>query len=200
MRWLGYIALVFAFGCSKQSSLSKEAYVSFVNSEESGLIKSKEIGEFTFEAFYRPYDYIAIQELKKATLSSEEVASKKKELAGLHYLNLKIEGAPGLGLLETDATSDQDYNLRLYYYTSEAQLDMQLIQDQDTMPCVLYHFERNYQLAPYNNIVLGFEPTNQEINYTKDIEFVYNDRVLNTGPIRMVFNADQLNTLPTLKL
>lgn len=199
MKISTYITLLVCLltACSGSQSLEQGTYVQHVKNPENGLVKTKKLSDFDFELTYRPHEYIALTEAVNG-LTNETLASKKEELDDLHYLALKIKGNGTGGLLETNATSENDYNLRLYYYSSEAQLDMHLIQEKDTMPCVLYHFERNYQLAPYNTIVMGFEP--QQYDLSKSLEFVYNDRVLGLGPVRMAIDGNDLNQIPQLKL
>ena len=64
------------------------------------------------------------------------------------------------------------------------------------MPCGLFLFERNYALAPYNNMVIGFKNKNKD----SDINVVFDEQVLGVGTLKFKLHAEDIANVPQLKI
>lgn len=171
------------------------SFVKWVENQDNGLKVVKEFDQFKFSLQYRPLEYISVLENRDKQLTEATVTDDVNELHGLQYYVLKIQSKTANEMLETGIDNEEEYFERLYYFTSLAQIDISLVQGTDTLPTVLYHFERNYGLAPYNNMVLAFE----ENNIPADRQLIFNDQVLGLGPVKLMISQQAINRLPELK-
>jgi hypothetical protein len=182
--------------CSKEpTAMEASNFIRWVENEQNGLLNQRSLGDFKFSLQYKPLEYVVLTENRTNKLKESELETRKEELENLQYYNFKISSLRGTEMLSTNIRSEEEYNARLYYFSALAQQDISLIDGSDTLPCLLYHFERNYGLGPYNNLVLAFRNTGKINNKT----FVYNDQVLGTGPVKFSIKASDIHQTPTLK-
>ena len=159
------------------------------------------MGDFIFTLQYKPSDYILLKENNLATLDMNKWEKEKKEIEGLIQLNLKIESKDSnKEMLQIGATSVQEYTERIQYFSYDAQKDIFLIDGKDTLPCILYHFERSYNLAPYSNLVLGFKSSKKFGEDQQDKIISFDDQALRQGKINFIIKATNLKNIPSLKL
>lgn len=184
--------------CGKETLAPKE-YVKWVEDESNGLRITKQLDNFTFRLQYKPAAYMAIKQTRN-TAGKAELKKEIESFGEMQYYNLTIKAASGEELLSEGIGAEEEYYQRLQYYTSMVQDDITLIQGKDTLPCALAHFERNYGLSPENTLVLAFETPKQTNNTIADRTIVYNDQVLQTGPIQFLISGKDLADLPEPQL
>jgi hypothetical protein len=103
---------------NKNTELSPVDYVTWVRNPENGLLKKKTIEELTFSAQYKPIEYVACLEVGKSTIPESVLKSKKEELQGMEYVDLKIEIPEGQGeLLKHELHSAKQYDERISYFS-----------------------------------------------------------------------------------
>ena len=51
------------------------------------------------------------------------------------------------------------------------QNDLKLVSGTDTVPCTLFHYVRNFDLAPYAEFVLAFKSSGEKTNADKELIF-----------------------------
>ena len=73
---------------SSGTGLSPAGYASYVQNLNNGLLQEQSINDLTLKLQYKPVDYVAVQELRKESISKSEVEPLRKELNGMHYFNL----------------------------------------------------------------------------------------------------------------
>jgi hypothetical protein len=179
-------------------------YMFWIEDKDNGVRVEKTIGKINFSAQYKPYEYMAIMELKNAALTEEKIKETAAAYEGLQYFTFKITATDEQKeLLKVGVQSEQEYFSRLEYFSFEMQKDFRLIEGKDTLPCGLYHFERVYGLAPYATVVLGFPLKKEEQdsegkkNY-EDKTLGYTDKVFGTGNVYMTIKGENLNQMPEL--
>mgnify|MGYP000356640914 CR=1 FL=1 len=194
----GFFEKLFASNKEVPSKLKPVEYINWCEDQENELKQSKQIGDFTFSAFYQPHDYLAIKELNKGeSVNSKEFEEKIKEYGEMTYCSFRLENSKTNGeLLKTDLSSDQQYYGRLEYMSFKMQEDFKLIQGNDTLPCSMYHFERIYSLAPYATFVLGFPKTDSK----EDIKLWFHDKLFNNGIVILNFKTESIHNLPKLEI
>ncbi|MES2394411.1 MAG: hypothetical protein V4549_00305 [Bacteroidota bacterium] len=167
-------------------------YVSWVEDMQNGLKVEKTIEDFTYTLQYKPLEYLALMELKKDSILTNELEKTIDNYSDLQYYTFRIS-APGEGeLLKKKLGSTNEYYHRIQYYSFEMQKDLKLIDGKDTLDCALFHFERVYGLAPYATFVLGFPPTESMNNKT----LFYNEKVFGTGKIYLTVQLKNYKKLP----
>ncbi len=183
--------------CAKKQLEPKEL-LEFIEDDSNGFVQTKTIDEYTFKVMYQPIEYIVLKEIKDNILTKKIIEEKKKELDNLQYFLLEIEIPSEKGdLLKYNLTDNNEYYYRLKYFSFDMQNDIQLIENKDTLPCVLYHFERTYGLTSKCKITLAFE--NSPKTNTNKI-FVLNENVLGVGIVKLQFDYKELLNIPELKL
>ena len=95
-----------------------------------------------------------------------------------------------------EANTEEAFDERVAYYSFGMQQDIYIvIAEKDTIPCTMYHYERNYGVSPKNNFMLGFE-TGQR----KNAVLVYDNKFLTTGPVKFALNEQDLYNHPQIKI
>jgi hypothetical protein len=199
-RFLIYLML---FGClylggCRPSILEPLKYVSWVENEKNGLKAKKEIGDFVYTLQYKPLPYIALMEKRDPQVKTEYVQKRVKELRGMQYYTLTITSKDKKEVLASHIDSENEYYDRLQYLVDGAQDDISLIEAGDTLPCRLYHFERDYGITPNAKILLGFEEATGE-KAKEDRTIYFNERILGSGRMFLAINASSISKLPQLK-
>lgn len=209
-----FIVLFLNFGCSTKSAdfinttdndesagkiiapekLSPREYVAWVEDKNNGLKVEKEIEEFTYLLQYKPFEYVALMELKKETVGSLELNKKIEEYDGLQYYTFRISTDSRMELLKKNLNEANDYYGRIQYFSFDMQKDLKLIEGKDTLDCVLFHFERVYGLAPYATFVLGFPLTEGTNNKT----LFYDEQIFGAGKIFLTVQSKNCKKLPSV--
>jgi len=190
-----FLAITIFVGCSKET-LKPSELINWVNDSENGLIQKQIINDFDFEVLYKPTDYVIALEGRTDQLTEEAYSELKSSVGEMQYLDLKIKSAAeNTDALSGAIKSQDDYYERLDYFVTYAYQDIQLVQGEDTLSPLIYHFERTYGLTPYNTILLGFEKTESPGDRT----LIIDDQVLGIGRVKFVFDEEKINETPTLK-
>lgn len=197
-------------GCGEYKSLKPVEYVKWVEDVGNELVVKKIIGDYVFALQYKPLDYSVLKAERNLNISKQELNSKTTEIEGLQYFTFQISTKEGNGELLKSGISGKDekveYEKRIDYFSSKMQNDIKLIDGQDTLPCVLFHFERTYNLTPYSNFNLGFEYGSEEkssgatrapLTY-KSKRLLYNDHAFNVGAVELMIKEENLNKIPNL--
>ena len=190
------VGLAFFCACSS-GELGVPDYLAWVNNSANGLKVAKELNDYKFELLYKPTEFIAINEQRTTDVNKELYHNRIEELKDLQYYTLKIETLTGQEMMRSGITSEQEYSYRLQYFSDIAQYNMRLIDGNDTLTCALFHFERNYGVAPYNNIVLAF-PKTDNLNNSKT--FTFNEQVLGVGKVNIKIDKKDINNIPQVIL
>jgi hypothetical protein len=116
----------------------------------------------------------------------------------MQYYNLRIELKDGTGeLLKHGATSAADYKGRVNYFAFAMQNDIKLVEGDDTVPCLLFHYERAYDVAPYGTFLLAFPlPKNSKTDRT----LIFTDHGFNKGIIKFFYRGADINNQPQLEV
>lgn len=180
---------------TQPTQLSSSEYMRWVKNPSNKLYQQKEIGDYRYELQYKPPAYMAyMEQSSQKKLDTLQFQHRKKELENTWQFNLMLAHKEYGNILNQQL--GETYFERLSYLVTNIQTDLMLVADQDTLSCVLYHVERNYNLAPYTNILIGFERKNTH----KELTLIYNDRLLGAGPLMFKYPANQLIKLPTLDI
>lgn len=172
-------------------------YVRWVEDEKNGLKREKTLGDMIFSAQYKPESYIVCEEERKESIADTVLKKKLKELTDMQYYDLKIEIKDGQGeLLKYGLTSTEQYQERINYFSFGMQKDIQLVDGNDTLPCLLYHYERVYDVAPYGTFILGFAKGKND-NAGKTLLLF--DKGFNKGIVKFYFEGKDIKYLPQLQ-
>jgi hypothetical protein len=160
-----------------------EDYKSWLKSDESRHFASKELGGLRFSALLEPplYSYL-----------KAEGINAKKNFDDSPYLNqIRIEfeltALQGNGeLTKYDVSGQDDYNERVNYYSFKVQNDVFLVLDNDTVPCGMAVWEREFNSAPRIKHQLLFTKPEGKKSFN-DIQMVFYDRIFDNGIVKLKF-------------
>lgn len=172
-------------------------YVEWVRNPVNGLVKTKIIDDLEYKVQYKPVSYIISLEEGTDAMTDSLLGLKSEELEGNYYFDLTISLKDAQReLLKAGIESAADYDRRVDYLAFKMQNDIQLVDGKDTLPCVMYHFERAFDVSPACSILLGFEKRPVNLGESKTL-LVY-DRIFNKGLLKFTFKHNRLQTLPKL--
>ena len=194
---LVFALIAITVSCGPKKTLSPEKYVKWCDNPDNGLVVKKDLGQFSFTLCYTPPEYLAVKELgKRVELNSTILDSAVKEYSDLQYFTFRMGSVNEGDFLKQEITTEQDYFDRIHYYNSQVNKDIFLVDGNDTLKCVMHHFERTYSVAPYDNLLLAFEKGKG--NGSK--KMIYNDHILGTGPVIITISQEAINNIPHISL
>jgi hypothetical protein len=179
-------------------SMRAEELIVFVEDEANPFSAKKKIGDIAYSVQYKPHDYIIALENISKPLSAKNIESRRSEIKDMDYFTLRIKSDDFKGeMLRYRIQDGDEYYSRLQYYMSAMQKDVYLKCGKDSLPCLLYHFERTFGIAPDLVFSLGFERSATKA--PDDRVFVFEDRIFGGGTIKINFNKEIFSDYPKLK-
>ena len=192
---------LFSGGCAGgPDELAPGEYVSWIECAENGLRPSKTINGYTFDLLYKPCEYVVMRENLYIPSSAEEMMKETEAIGDMQYFTLRISKEGNMDLLSDDAGTMDVFSSRLMYFTNLMQYDISLVENGDTLPCSLFHFERTYAVDPHSTFLLGFPKSTTVSDGSLSKTFVFKDRELGTGPIILAIEQENIERIPSLKL
>lgn len=194
---IGFFSVLILACNTKKKEISPLEYVKYIEDSDNGLKITKEIGEVIYTLQYKPIDYLIALEQKINFIDKEVYRRRKNELQGMEYFTLELfPKENNIEVLNIGAIDKNEYNERLQYASFDLQNDIYLINENDTLDCVLYHFEQKYGLGTSVNLLLGFEKNNKS---SEDLTIVMEDKILNNGLIKFLLLKENIIELPKMK-
>lgn len=192
---LVFLLMILGFSSCK-SALAPEEYKNWIESEESGLHKSKVIGDFKYDLQFMTPEYKLLlnngpQDFNKIDLERELAEYKDDYSFELILTNLK-----GFVPLRYNLVNESEYYGRIQYFNSEIVDDLFLLDENlDTLNCKFAHLERDFGISPELRLQTSFG----ELNEWQDIQFCYDDKMFQNGMIKFKIEGANLYDLPELK-
>ncbi|MDQ3110676.1 MAG: hypothetical protein M3R17_12350 [Bacteroidota bacterium] len=194
------ISLAGARGCSgigKIQELPVAEYIQWVESEESGLHATKTISDYTFELQYKPLDYVVLQDKKQNDLTPAGLKAAKEDISDMQYYTFRIQVPKGKDANKYGLSNDQEFYGRLQYFSLEMQQDLELIENGDTLPCLMFHYERTYGIDPRATFVMAFSSRG---NSGADKTLLFSDHTLGVGTVLITISGNDIKNTPALTL
>jgi len=153
-------------------SYSSEKYVAWVQNPENGLKKQVEFQNFVIDIQHKPTDYMLLT--NRGADKSDQNA-----LDSMQYYNLSMH-------VPKEFCQQMENNQKLRDYLSyNFQEDIYIQQGNDSLPCVLFHYERTLAMKCVASYVLGFENKSQDVNQER---FIILKSPFFSEPIRIAFS------------
>lgn len=197
IRILGVLFLLMMIACKGGGSYHWDEYKSFVDDETNGFIQSQTVGEFKLSAKLLPSEYIAALNMNTNGANKESFYKDVKTNRPFYNILFRIEGLEQKSEdpLEFNV-SKEEYQKRLGYMMSFIDDDLKVVVGDDTLDCIMHHLERSYHMTSFHNIQCVFEKKNPTIK--DDIQFVYDDQMLNIGKVTFKFDKSISIDTPTI--
>jgi hypothetical protein len=147
------VACLAAVIWSCSGSLSKDEYGQWITDYDNGLHVKTEQGDFRYDVQYVPAEW---KNFQTASYSESEPDSTD----GLQYYMLTVGSTvEGMDLVDFGISSLEEKQRKLYYFSYLFQDDISLLDGDELLPCVLYHFEKDAAIRKTRTFMLGFERT-----------------------------------------
>jgi hypothetical protein len=150
-------------------SISDQEKISWAIDYENGLHQTVNAGGYTFDLQYQP---LWLKNLLEPTNASTDTITQ-------HYvLEISVDSGKQ-GIEEYTANSIEQIQEREYYFTYAFENDIFLIDGNEELPCVLFHYESSGSISNVSRFILGFENKKASREAT------------------LVIQTDYLNAIPT---
>ncbi|MGL4597190.1 MAG: hypothetical protein ACRCYO_06670 [Bacteroidia bacterium] len=189
-------ALLLLVSCERAVAvLGPEEYIRWVESKENGLYQEKTIGEIRYTVQYRPLDYVRLSEVENGDYAA---AMKTHATDRMQYYLLRVGKANGQGDVLVDGVQvDDAFHQKNAYLMFDFQQDLVLYQNGDTLHPKLYHYQNYQGLAPYVEMLIGFEC--QQAQMQTDRTFVVDDQVWESGLLKFEFEGSVIQSTPKVE-
>lgn len=172
----------------------------FMDAESGKNTYETKIKDVNFKLKYISGEQMALRDLgdiSNATQAAFDSIVKGYDSLLFFNLEVSVDGfSEELLHYKTDVMNAGDFEKRVAYYAFDMQKDICIVlAGKDTIPCTMYHYERNYGVSPKNNFMLGFEASR-----LKDAVLVYDNNYLTTGPVKFALNGQDLFTHSQIKI
>ena len=172
---------------SCNSGLKADEYRKWVTNQENGLHCNYQLGDFSFDVQFKPWEYVWLSQGDNQ-MNREQA---QRELGGLQYYSLTISTSQLVDIIKYGATTPEEVQQNLYYYSYLFQYDISLLDNGKKLPCVLYHFERSGDLRTSRTIELGFE-TN---GLSKEAIIVIQSQKISALPVQIKIKKENIPAL-----
>jgi len=178
----------------------KESPTDYLNRVDSSIgtyVQEKSFGDFKVKMKYKAPTYMATAQLLRST-NSEKTDFKDlvKEYETSSNYVLQFENMAGGDLIKKIASSNQKYQELVNYLAFGIHEDLFLCTTTDTIPCSFAHFERNFDVAPFTNIDVGFKYDYHSLLDQDNWSILFNAERFAIGPLYFRFEAEELNENP----
>ncbi len=195
---LGLILLFWVFG----NSISPVDYLNKIDQSKGTYVQSKVFGDLNIQMVYHPPAYQAAAQYVKSGERSEQSPNDLIEtFSQTSNYRLRFENIQGGGLLPEMAKSTDNYQDLVQYFSFAIQEDLFLCTPTDTLKSTFVHFERNYNLAPFINIEVGFDTKklNRALYNNEEWAVLFNAERFALGPLYFRYKTKEVSERPQLK-
>lgn len=187
------IIMLIASACSGSSEyVDIGKYESWINSEEGGFIRQKEVGGINMQARYIPADYLAWQEIKEKRIVEEDsfkvAYAKIKDLKKFVFTMSAKDSREKI--LSRGITSNEAYQERIYCMNFRMEDNFSLTYDTLTIYPLHVAFENAEAFSGEIRFAVVFEDT-IAASENSDIMFSYMDEYWGLGKVNFTFKKEK---------
>ncbi|HTF05224.1 MAG TPA: hypothetical protein VK826_14445 [Bacteroidia bacterium] len=192
------LMIALMYSCSeKPDVLPSGEYISWTESESSGLINSKTIDDITFSVYYLPKEAMALRETG-ASPSEAEWKSVVESKGDMQYYKVVYRLAnSNQDILKYNLYDENEYFSRTNYLAFGVDKDVYLLSGKDKLPCRMHQFTPHYGISPEAEILFAFDEPDKEHEQNKT--FVIEDQLFGTGILQFEFTAENIKNIPSIQ-
>ena len=203
VKYLLISLIITLYACNKNDVFvvsSNSDVKQFIENEKEINSYEKKIKDVNFKLKYISNEQMALQQVSDITkINQVQFDSIVKNYDSLLFFNLQIDidnFNEELLKYKLGGNIDASYSQRVDYYAFKMQKDINIVlAEKDTIPCMMYHFERNYGVSPKNNFMIGFKLSN-----FKNAVLVYDNNLLQTGIIKFELKEKEITHHTHIKI
>lgn len=197
--WYILFVLLSTSSCQQSQSLTPLEYVKWVENDVNGLLVQQETETTVYTLQYKPIEYLVAVQERKQQLSKDVFDRVKSQMDGLQYYTLRVRSKEEkLAWLDRESLSEEDYLENVNHLSFGLQHELTLVDGQDSLSCLLFHWEQTNNIALTCTFLLGFDqPEQSEVSSKK---LVLEDDQLETGRIELTIRKEDLTKKPKMHL
>ena len=201
-----FVLCIFLFSCGKTQVNSVAEYSKWINNPSNGLIVTRKINGLKLSVKYLPAEYLEYKEIQDANNNlKRQLDSLKNEYKNSITFLLTIGPDDDKGnkndIMFDGIKNYKEYSERLLSLNFEIDKNISLKTGGIELKPVLSALENTYGLSKNRTIVFAFSPTKnekQEIENSKEIDFIYSDDLFQLGCMHFNFSGNDLKNLPLI--
>ena len=197
-----FILMSISFLCCQGDSIemNREEYQTFFKNSKQKLQKTQKIDDKSYSIQFLPNDYVAIMQVEESDSAKNLVENKINEMKGMYFFTLRIDNVKdNTPVLKSGINDMSVYKDRIDFVSFKMQKDLTLIANNKNYPCVLYSFERTFDMTRYIDFSIAFDIGKDPI--PNEITVKLNANYWDAGILNFHFTQkDLLGSLPKLKL
>lgn len=174
-------------------------YIQAVGQYRPNLQKDFQKDAFSFTAELMPTTAYVLYDMNGKIDNKEDslkLKSRMQEVSNLLIFNISLS-ENGRSIIGDSRNPDLNYYKKIEYFLHYAQYDFKLIHQTDTFICRDYHFERYYDYAPKNKIILSFEkPRAIKSDLKLTFNYPFNDQ--KELKSEFIYKDEEILNIPTL--
>jgi hypothetical protein len=187
----------------RNQGLEPAEYIKWLEDPKNGLLVKgiTDDEKFQLNLQYTPNEVLAFQSLtpeQRANISGSRWDSLVNSYNKIDYFKLDISSTTLQDPLTEDTKAKEDYYEKLNYLTFDMQHKISLVCQKDTLPCVLYHYERTYNTTNFCRVMLAFDT--EKIDRTAPRQLIIQDDRLGIDTVGFSFANAKFKEIPNLKI
>lgn len=168
-----------------------EQLIKYIFSEESGMRKEIVVNDQKMIIQYLPGKYWEANEL--ANNRNKNIASDSFAVFRIYFSNQKETQS----LSRYTSSSKAEYLDRLQYLDGDARYDFLFKQGNDTLLPALFHYERTYDIVPFDCVNLTFP---YSTNSNDEFIVEYHDNMFSFGIVKYQISSKKLSKIKNIEL
>jgi hypothetical protein len=196
-QYISYILLSVSFflvSCHRE--LVPREYVRYVENPENGLLVNSKVNGVSYTLQYQPTDYLVMLELKSFSIPPETFQTEYNRFKGMEHYVFHIDIKEWDSLISHAKDTVVVRKGMTEYLDFKIQKDIKLVEGSDTIPCGISECESSMGMYPYYSFVLGFNVKDK----SNDREFIYGNKNIGTGNIKLTVKSKSIQNIPKLKM
>lgn len=196
-HWL-YILTTGLLLASCNSISDKASFYEWLNSGDSGLVKTKTIEDLQISIKYMPPELQAMNNLEEDATDEDFVKLTSEYSDQLSFLVSFKSTIEGKDILYKNISTTEQYDQRIYElgFMFGEMIQLELPSEQKQSPS-LFHLERAYGTSKTSNIYLVFAKPDQEYD---QVSLIYIDKIFGTGVSRYTFKKSDMDDIPRITI
>jgi len=189
-----FLFILFICGCVNKK-YSKQDYIKFVLSNESGLSATQTFDGIKYNLQYLPTTFMVITENKEITTDS--IKKAEENYNSLEYFKLTLsaindEKKSKFYFIQNPT----EYNRFLQYVNSEFNSSVKLYSGDEKIDCVMSYCETGYRISPKLIFILGFTKPFKVENFKISFE----DKIFENGIVNFLIERSDIENVKGIKI
>jgi hypothetical protein len=191
-------AAIFFFSSCSKKQLTIEEYKEFMSEPSNGLTIEKKIGNLSYCLTYLSPELLAADELNGIgnSLSDFQKDSIIESYQGAYYFFFEIKSNNGSSVLNHRLSSPEEEITRISYFSFDFKDQVRCFFDKKEEKCIVFNFNRTYNLNPSLQFLIGFE----KVPFEQDLSVRIEDKIFGNGILKFHFSKNTISSIPQIIL